>query len=141
VCTILDDTTGVDPSVFAPDAEAIPGSIDTCAEALRHGDADAVTATDMVLMSVWAAITNCFQPCAPSPDYAIVGDEITTEGFGAMFPVGARGWSNFVNATWAETDLEGRWLKYFNKWCEPYGLHLDSAPDMRVEEAAGLYPM
>ncbi|HET7482813.1 MAG TPA: transporter substrate-binding domain-containing protein [Actinomycetota bacterium] len=141
VCTILDPQTGVTPEVFAPGAEEVPGSIDTCAEALRHGDAEAVAATDMALMSVWAAITNCFQPCEPSPDYEIVGDEMTTEGYGAMLPVGARGWSNFVDATWAETDAEGRWLRYFDKWCGPYGLHLDEAPTMRVEEAAGLYPL
>ena len=141
VCTVLDDTTGVPPSVFSPDAEAVPGTIDSCAEALSHNDVDAVTATDMVLMSTWAAITNCFQPCKPAPDYAIVGDQLTTEGFGAMMPVGARGWSNFVNATWAETDAEGRWLEFFDEWCNPYGLHLDEAPTMTVEEAAGLYPM
>lgn len=139
-CAILDEETGFDPSEGDPGLERIDGTVPECASMLKKGEVEAVTAPDIDLMDVWAALENCQQPCEPSSDYAIVGDELTTAGYSAMLPVGSPGWTNFVNATWGEAEAEGRWFDYYEEWIAPFGIVLDEAPDMRIEEAAGLFP-
>ena len=107
---------------------------------LMKGKVEAVTAPDIQLMQTWAALSDCRQSCEPSPGYAIVGDELATAGYSAMLPVGSPGWTNFVNATWGEAEAEGRWLEYYDEWIAPFGIVLEEAPNMRIEEAAGLFP-
>jgi polar amino acid transport system substrate-binding protein len=140
LCTITNETTGFDPASAEPPAETIEGDPFRCASLLKKGRVDAVTAPDLTLMRVWAALGKCQQPCEPPADYAIVGDELTTEGYSAMLPVGSPGWTSFVNATWGEAEAEGRWLEYYEEWIAPFGIELEEAPDMTVEEAAGLFP-
>jgi polar amino acid transport system substrate-binding protein len=139
-CAILDESTGFDPSEADPSLERIDGTVRECASLLKKGRVDAVTAPDIDLMGVWASLGSCQQPCEPSPGYAIVGDELTTEGYSALLPVGSPGWTNFVNATWGEAEAEGRWLDSYEEWIAPFGIVLEEAPDMRIEEAAGLFP-
>ena len=139
-CSIVQDATGFDLAEADPGPEVIEGDYLECAQALKKGEVEAVTAPDIVLMRVWAALGDCEQPCEPSPDYAIVGDELTTEGYSAMLPVGSPGWTGFVNATLGEAEAEGRWLDYYEEWIAPFGIELEEAPDMRIEEAAGLFP-
>jgi polar amino acid transport system substrate-binding protein len=139
-CSIVDETTGFDLSDAGPGLDAVEGDASGCAQMLKKGDVDAVTAPDIDLMRVWAALGECQQPCEPSSDYAIVGDELTTEGYSALLPVGSPGWTNFVNATWGEAEAEGRWFDYYEEWIAPFGIVLEEAPDMRIEEAAGLFP-
>lgn len=139
-CSIINETTGFDLSDAEPALEAVEGSVKDCASALKKGEVEAVTAPDHVLMQVWAALGGCRQPCEPSPDYGIVGDELTTEGYSAMLPVGSPGWTSFVNATWGEAEAEGRWLASYEEWIAPFGIELEEAPTMRIEEAAGLFP-
>ena len=140
VCSILDETTGLPATDVNEDLKELPSDVRGCARLLRSGDVEAVTAPDVVLMSVWAELTDCRQPCPPSTDYEIVGDELTTAGYGAFVPLGTGGWTKFVDATWAETDFEGDWMRFYEKWISPYGIDLDAPPEMRIEEAAGLFP-
>lgn len=139
-CAIVNEETGFDPSDETQGLEKIDGTVPECASMLKKGEVEAVTAPDIDLMRVWAALRDCQQPCEPSSDYAIIGDELTTEGYSALLPVGSPGWTNFVNATWGETEAEGRWLDYYEEWIAPFGIELEEAPDMRIEEAAGLFP-
>lgn len=138
-CSVIDEVTGVDLSELTG-ASGTSSDIEGCARLLEKEEVDAVTAPDMVLMSVWAKIADCHQPCPAPSEFQIVGDDLTTAGYGAMLPVGSPGWTNFVNATWAETDVEGRWLEFYQKWIAPYGIEIEEPPEMRVEEAAGLFP-
>lgn len=138
-CSIIDEETGVDLATLS-EAEGTESDIDGCARLLGAGKVDGVTAPDMMLMSVWAAASDCGVPCDPSSDYEIVGDELATAGYGAVLPFGSPGWTGFVNATWGEAEAEGRWLDYYEKWIAPFGTEIDEAPDMRIEEAAGLFP-
>lgn len=139
-CSASDPITGVDIAKLNPDAQIInvadPGE---CALLLENGRVDAVSALDVDLMQVWAGVTDCTQPCPPSTEFSLVGDDLTTIGIGVAMPPDAT-WSAFVNETWAETDAEGRYLEFHEKWIGPYGIELDEAPDMTVEEAAGLFP-
>ena len=139
VCAVVDPET--DAETLGEGVETVVATADACTTAMRAGSADAVTAKDTTLMSIWAELTDCDrQPCEPSPDYEIVGDELSTAGYSAMLPAGVPGWTNFVNETWGETDSEGRWLEYYEEWIAPYGIEVDEPPDMRIEEAAGLFP-
>ena len=139
-CSVTNPETGIDIGTLNEGAEVIdatdPGE---CALLIENDRVDVVTALDFQLMEVWATITDCTQPCPPSPDFSLVGDDLSTVGIGATMPPGG-GWNGFVNATWGETDAEGRWLEYHNEWIGPYGLQLEETPDMTVEEAAGLFP-
>lgn len=139
-CSIVDDATGFDLSEAAPGLEAVTGTYQECAAMLQDEDVEAVTGPDIELIRVWAALGDCQQPCEPSPDYEIVGDQLTTVGYSAMLPVGSPGWTNFVNATLGEAEAEGRWLEYYEEWIAPFGIELEEAPDMTIEEAAGLFP-
>ena len=140
VCGVINPETDVEPEDLREGVEGAVSTVEGCTTLMKSGTADAVTATDMTLMSIWAGLTDCEQPCEPSPDYKIVGDELTTVGYGAMLPTGVPGWTNFVNETWAETDVEGRWMRFYEEWISPYGIEVEAPPEMRIEEAAGLYP-
>ena len=139
-CSIVDEATGFHLSEAEPALEETSGTYQECAALLERGDVDAVTGPDLDLVRVWAALGDCQQPCEPSPDYEIVGDQLATAGYSAMLPVGSPGWTSFVNATWGEAEAEGRWLEYHERWIAPFGIELDEAPDMTIEEAAGLFP-
>lgn len=141
VCSILDEETGVPPDELNPNVTNLPSDVSGCAQALRKKDVIAVTAPDVELMSVWSALSKCdIEPCAPADRYTIAGDDLTTAGYCAILPSGAKGWTSFVNEVWAETDFEGRWLEFYERWIAPFGIEIAEPPDMRVEEAAGLYP-
>jgi polar amino acid transport system substrate-binding protein len=139
-CSTEDDGTGFDLTGPNPALEAVTGTPQECAGMLKAGDVEAISAPDLDLIRAWAALGDCEQPCEPSPQYEIVGDELTTVGYSAMLPVGSPGWTNFVNATWGEAEAEGRWLEYYEEWIAPFGIELEEAPDMTIEEAAGLFP-
>lgn len=139
-CSIIDPETGFDLSAADTTLSQISSEVAGCSKMLKKDEVEAVTAPDHVLMAVWANATGCTQPCDPSPDYEIVGDELATAGYSAMLPLGSSGWTNFVNATWGEMEAEGRWLDYYEEWIAPYGIQLDEAPDLTIEEAAGLFP-
>ena len=140
VCSASDPVTGVDISKLNREAQVIdaadPGE---CALLLENGRVDAVTALDVDLVQIWAGVTDCMQPCPPSTEFSLVGDDITTIGLGAAMPPDGS-WAAFVNDTWQETDAEGRWLEFHKEWIGPYGIELEEAPSMTVEEAAGLFP-
>ena len=140
VCSVANPGVGIDLTELNEAAEVIdatdPGE---CALLIENESVDVVTGLDFQLMQVWASSTDCAQPCPPSPDFSLIGDDLSTVGISAAMPPGG-GWNGFVNATWAETDAEGRWLEFHENWIEPYGVELDAAPEMTVEEAAGLYP-
>jgi ABC-type amino acid transport substrate-binding protein len=140
VCSSAQPATGVEVPQLNPEAQVID-AIDAgeCALLLQNGSIDVVTDNDVELLTVWANVTDCVQPCPPSSELRLVGDDIATMAFAAVVQTGF-GWTNFVNATWAETDAEGRWLEFHEKWIEPYGIEVDEAPTMTIEEAAALYP-
>jgi polar amino acid transport system substrate-binding protein len=139
-CSIIDPETGFDLSAAETSISQISSEVAGCSKMLKKDEVEAVTAPDHILMAVWADVTGCSQPCLPSPDYEIVGDELTTAGYSAMLPLGSPGWTSFVNATWGEAEAEGRWLEYYEEWIAPFGIELEEAPDMTIEEAAGLFP-
>ena len=75
-----------------PEAQVI-GAMDSgeCALLLQNGSVDVVTDNDVELMSVWSSVTDCTQPCPPSTEFSLVGDDIATDYSALMSKVVANG--------------------------------------------------
>jgi ABC-type amino acid transport substrate-binding protein len=72
--------------------------------------------------------------------YDIVGDELTTEGYGPVVRAGRGGFASFVDSVFAEADREGVWRASYDEWIGPLiGVAMEF-PRMTAEEAAALYP-
>lgn len=100
-----------------------------CGRLLAEGKVHAVTASDVYLMSLAARMKGV----------EIVGDQLTTEGYGAVTP--SKGMTDFVNAIFSEVKSDGRWTTFYEHWLAPVASTPGTEPaDMTAEEAAALYP-
>lgn len=132
VCQVIDLETGVDLLEVTEDVEVVVPPAGSCVPSLKKGKADAATASDAVLAGWLHAL---------GPGYQVVGDGLSTVGYGAVLQAGASSWREFVNAQIAEFKSEGRWLEAYEKWITPtLGPPPPEPPTMSVEEAAALYP-
>lgn len=124
-----DSSINIDVSELGSGADVT--SEGDCSESLRAGSSDAVTGPDPYLISVASQL----------PGTAIVGEELTTFGYGAVVRKGAADMQDFVSGTLGESKSEGKWLKFFNDHISEYANATDpTAPDLTLEEAATLYP-
>lgn len=117
----------IDPTVTAfesPDPTS-------CTKDLLAGKLDAVSASDWLLYPLLKTNPGALK---------IVGDDLTTEAYGAVVESGASGWSDFVNGVLAEADAEGDWQKIYDDAFGELAEEDVTYPDMTVEEAAALYP-
>lgn len=133
VCSYVDASTEVDVAELAPEARVeVAGGIETCAEALRSGRADAAVATDALLLSIVFA----------DDSVELTGDELSTAGYGALVRSGAASWRDYVsNVAWEAKD-EGRWTRWYREWIAPYvDAPRPAPPKMTLEEAAALFPV
>jgi ABC-type amino acid transport substrate-binding protein len=133
VCSFIDPVTEVALDELNPDIQLqSETSFEDCEEAIRKGHVDAVTAADVFLMSV----------IHEDDSFAMTGDELATEGFGAVVEDGAASWRLYVdNVLWEAKD-EGRWSRWYDEWIAPYTDEPDSEPPkMTLEEAAALFPI
>ena len=117
----------IDPSVTAFESSD-PSS---CIDDLLAGDVAAISAADWLL---YPALTE--HPGAME----IVGDDLTTEAYGAVVESGASAWSDFVNGVLAEADAEGDWQRIYDEAFGELAEEGVTYPEMTVEEAAALYP-
>lgn len=118
--TDLDDTIEV--------VEAEPQQ---CLHFLQRGDVDAVTGPDFILAGL---------ALAGEGNYEVTGEQLTTEGIGAVIERGASGWTDFVNGVFYLAEQEGDWHSAYAENLEPgLGLAMEP-PTITAEEAAALYP-
>lgn len=115
-----------------------------CAERLVEGDVAAVTAPDVVLLSVAErAVQLCGSLAAslcPADSFDIVGDELTTQGYGVLMKPGASAWTDYVNLVLDKWILEGGWAASYERHFGTAFTDEIAPPDLTVEEAAALYP-
>lgn len=132
ICEVLDPETDVDLKELEPDARTLPATAPKgCVGPLLRGKVDAATASD-VLLARWALTL---------PGSKIVGEQITTVGYGAVLQAAASSWKDFVNAQFGEMKTEGRWTAAYEKWLsEALGPAPEPPPHMTTEEAAALFP-
>ncbi len=128
-CSFINVDTQVPLKQLVEDVKVVQSARQECAYLLATGQVDAVTGSDVDLMSIATQV----------PDVEIVGDELTTEGYGAVTSSG--GMTDFVNNTFSKVKSDGRWLAYYERWLAPVANAPDrQPPDLRAEEAAALYP-
>jgi polar amino acid transport system substrate-binding protein len=139
VCQFIDEVTGVDLAQINPAAEAREvGAADECLAPLAEGDVGAVTATDVVLVNLMARL----EEFGASPDdHEIVGEQMTTAGFGAVVEQGIPPYVRFVNLVFGATKADGRWHRAYQTWLEPYLRMPPDPPFISVNEAATLHPI
>ena len=128
-CAALDDQTGLDLTGIVADLDVIESDVEGCRQAMESGEVDAVTAPDIVLAGLIEQL----------PGATIVGDQLNTEGYGAVVEAGANAWTDYVSQVLEEAQQEGRWTDFFNASFEET-LGSQDPPGMSAEEAAALFP-
>jgi glutamate transport system substrate-binding protein len=133
VCSVVEEETGAPVEELVPDLAGLiagQGSLG-CVEALRSGDADAVAGTDLLLIAHLEALGH---------GYEIVGDQLTTVGYGPSVGVELGGFTSFIDSVFSEADREGVWRNYYDEWIAPLTGREMEFPRMTTEDAAALYP-
>ena len=137
VCSFIDPDTEVPLDDLNPAIDLQPAAAPAdCEESLAHGHA--ATASDAVLMGMLASLGE--PPAGGAP--GIGGDDLTTEGYGAVVISDAPGFIEVVNNILQRAKDDGTWQSSVNRWVGVYD-ELDrptAPPDLTVEEAAALYP-
>lgn len=145
VCAALDPTTGINLRSFDPTIDVDNGSAQWCFDALRRGDVAAVTAHDAILLAevqrtkVVAAGTPVGRP---TYEVEIVGQGLSTVGYGAAGPPASATFMTFVSAQLGLAKDDGRYMAIYDRWIRPLlGADADDEPPaIGVTEAAALYP-
>jgi polar amino acid transport system substrate-binding protein len=132
VCQVVAQHVDVRLSQIEEGVKTISPISSDCVSLLRKGEADAATASD-ALLAVWNSELG--------GSYEVVGDELSTFGYGMAVQSGASSWRDYVNAQFQEFKFEGGWLASYDKILEPWlGPTPLEPPHMTVEEAAALQP-
>jgi ABC-type amino acid transport substrate-binding protein len=128
-CSFINADTQVPLQETNEQVKVVESVREQCGELLADGEVDAVTGSDLHLMSLAARLQ----------DVEIVGDQLSTEGYGAVTP--SRGMSRFVNNTFSNVKSDGRWGTFYRRWLAPFSDSPDrEPPELTAEEAAALYP-
>ena len=131
VCAIAGDTTQVALDETDPSISVVEGDPQECLSRLTSDQVVAVTGPDFLLAGL---------RLQHPEDLTVMGDQLTTEGLGAVIERGAAAWTDYVNGVLFFAKSEGLWEEAFN---ETIGLGLDEPvepPEITAEEAAALYP-
>lgn len=130
-CALRADETQVALDEIDPSIEVIESDAQDCLRRLMGGNVSAVTGPDFVLAGLRLQ----------HPDeLSVTGDQLTTEGLGAVIERGAAAWTDYVNGVLFFAKSEGAWLDAYN---DTIGVGLDEPtepPEITAEEAAALYP-
>jgi glutamate transport system substrate-binding protein len=133
VCSVVDEVTGAPAPELNPDIDDLiePGEPLGCVEPMRTGEVDAIIGPDVLLFAHMDALGD---------GHRIVGDQLTTEGYGPVVGVGLGGFTSFIDGVFSEADREGVWREYYDEWIAPLtGVQMEF-PRMTTEDAAALYP-
>lgn len=107
-----------------------PPETEGCIEDLLEGRVEAISAADWLL----------YPAISEHDELGIVGDDLTTEGYGAVVEPGASAWVDLVNGVFSEAGAEGDWQHIYDATFGPLVPEEVTYPDMTGEEAAALYP-
>ncbi len=131
VCQYITEGIGADVDELNPEAAMIaPPAPEDCVRDLAAGRVEALTSSDWLL---YPAI-QMFQ------GLEVVGDDLTTEAYGAVVEAEASAWSDLVNSVFAEAEVEGDWQRIYDEWFGPLNEEAVTYPELTIEEAAALFP-
>ncbi len=126
VCTALGSTYEETLRKQAPEADLkLVDSYSECLELLQNESVDAVSTDDVILTGM----------IIQDDRLEIVGDELTTEPYGAGIKQGDAELKEFVDGVIADYKSDGRWAKAYDKWVGQYTGEDQEPPDMTLEEA------
>jgi glutamate transport system substrate-binding protein len=126
VCTALGSTYEENLKKQAPDAERkLVDSYSECLELIQNGAVDAVSTDDVILTGM----------IIQDDSLKLVGDELTTEPYGAGIKDGDAAFKEFVDSTIAEFKSDGRWKQTHEKWVSQYTDEPQEPPTMTLQEA------
>jgi ABC-type amino acid transport substrate-binding protein len=133
VCEFLDDT-GVDLAEVNGEVSETVTATDPveCLEQLETGRVDAVSAPDIVLITLAAR---------SDEELKMVGDHLSTAGYGAMVRRNPLGLNTYIDSVFGEADHEGRWSDLYAEWIGPYSGDPEAEPPtLTFEQAAAINP-
>ncbi len=126
VCQSIDDITGVPVEELVGDVTEIV----TAPQPSKCPEVDAIVAPDIRLLALLGA------------DGDLVGEQMTTTGYGAMVGEGDTPFAEYLSTQLAEAKVEGRWRAWYEDFISPLiGGVTPDPPGLHVEEAAALYPV
>ena len=131
VCEVPEGATSISIAELNPDARVVQRSdVHDCVRALRGGKVDAVSAQDARLFYA-----------LDDPSLALVGENLTTVGYGAVASPEVTGLSAYFDGELAEAKNDGDWLRWHAEHIEPLTGEEGTPPNLSMEEAAALYPV
>src|ERR671923_513297 len=126
VCTALGSTYEETIREQAPKADLkLVDSYSECLELIQNGAVDAVSTDDVILTGM----------IIQDDTLHMVGDELTTEPYGAGIKKGDKEMVDFVNGVLDEMKQDGRWQEIYDKWVGQYVDKQQEPPTMTLEEA------
>ena len=129
VCTALGSTYEETLREQAPDADlTLVDTYSECLELLQNGAIDAISTDDVILTGM----------IIQDDTLKMVGDELTTEPYGAGIKEGDKEFQTFVSDTLEAAQADGRWEEAFQKWVGQYTNQQTPPPDMTLKEALAL---
>jgi glutamate transport system substrate-binding protein len=126
VCTALGSTYEETIREQAPKADLkLVDSYSECLELIQNGAVDAISTDDVILTGM----------IIQDDTLHLVGDELTTEPYGAGIKKGETEMVDFVNGVFDEMKQDGRWQEIYDKWVGQYVEEQQEPPTMTLEEA------
>ena len=132
VCTALGSTYESTLKEQAPDAKLqLVDSYSECYELVQNGSVDAVSTDDVILTGM----------VIQDDSLQLVGEELTTEPYGAGITDGDTEFQTFLDETIEATFEDGTWDELYEEWVGQYtGEEADDPSAMTLEEALKLFP-
>ena len=145
VCQFIFPDVGVPVAGLAPDLRVQQvEDPEACGALFLKGEIAAAVGHDLPLAGIIPFLAGtCGEGGCPGvpPLPRFVGDQLSTEGYGALVPSGESSWNDFVTQVIEESQQEGRWTALYEEWLQPLlGSEIPTPPGMSVEEAAALFP-
>ena len=126
VCTALGSTYEDTLKKEAPEAELrLVDSYSECLELIQNGAVDAVSTDDVILTGM----------IIQDDTLELVGDELTTEPYGAGIKEGDRELQQFVSEVVQKWKQDGGWAEAYGKWVGQYTGEEQEPPTMTLREA------
>jgi glutamate transport system substrate-binding protein len=126
VCTALGSTYEENLKKQAPSAERkLVDSYSECLELVQNGAVDAVSTDDVILTGM----------IIQDDSLKLVGEELTTEPYGAGIKDGDAAFKEFVDGVIEEFKSDGRWKKTYDTWVGRYTNESQQPPTMTLEQA------
>lgn len=129
VCTALGSTYEETLKKQAPRAKLrLVDAYSECLELIQNGGVDAVSTDDVILTGM----------IRQDDTLKLVGDDLTTEPYGAGVKQGDTAFKAFVDSVIASYEEDGSWATAYQKWVGQYTGEKQDPPTMTLQEALDL---